>query len=1015
MWKKLLDRPVAVSMVMLVVVVLGLVSIRLLPVSLIPEVEIPYISVQAVSSQMSAREMDESVVRVLRQQLMQLGGLEDMRTESRDGVGEIRLSFSHGTNMDYSFVEVNEKVDRCMASLPDIERPKVFKSSATDIPAFYINLTLRNHSEEAFNEMSFFARDVISKRLEQQPEVAMVDISGYVDEQIMILPDEEKLSQMGMNISEFERIVNSSNVRLGTLVIRDGQYRYSVRFLSSVSDVDDIRNIRFREGDRVYRLADIAKVVEQPAKRNGLVRSDGKRAVCMAVIKQSDARMADLKSSLDKMMSYFAEDYPEIEFTVTRDQTKLLEYSINNLLQNIIVGVILACLVIFIFMRDFRSPALVCLTMPVALIFSMAVFYVVGLSINIISLSGLLLGVGMMADNTIILVDNITARWQRGESLRESVLQGSKEVAGPMLSSVLTTCAVFIPLIFVSGIAGELFYDQAMAITIVLLTSYLVTLVVIPVYYYRWFRKQTEFRPNAFLSRFSIDDALRRWEEKVMVWFLDHRAVAWGILCLAAVGIFVCFSGMRKEKLPELTQTETILTIDWNSQISVEENEARIAALEALVREECQQVTSFVGVQNFILGHSGDLAVSQSSVYFSCLDEKSLESVRSALDAHISSVYPHSTFAFEVSGNIFDVVFAEDEAALTARIRPASLPSLDLESLRGLLARLRAALPDARIGDIPVKTDAVFVADPDLMALYGVSYSQLASVLKTSLNENRIFSIVQGARTIPVMTGTDAGSLSEILSETFVETSSARIPISSLMRQSYAEDFKTVVSGAEGNYYPLSIDADSRDVPMLMDAVRDVVGSDDDFELSFSGSWFSNRKMVSELLLVLLIALSLLFLILASQFESLLQPLIILSEVLIDIFASLAVLWIMGLSINLMSLIGLVVVSGIVINDSILKIDTINRMRAAGYSLRNAVVEAGSRRMKAIIMTSLTTILAVLPFLSRGNMGDDLQYPMSIVIIVGMSVGTLVSLFVLPALYYSLYSKSEQKDGQATE
>lgn len=235
------------------------------------------------------------------------------------------------------------------------------------------------------------------------------------------------------------------------------------------------------------------------------------------------------------------------------------------------------------------------------------------------------------------------------------------------------------------------------------------------------------------------------------------------------------------------------------------------------------------------------------------------------------------------------------------------------------------------------------------------------------------------------------------------------------MRQSYAEDFKTVVSGAEGNYYPLSIDADSRDVPMLMDAVRDVVGSDDDFELSFSGSWFSNRKMVSELLLVLLIALSLLFLILASQFESLLQPLIILSEVLIDIFASLTVLWIMGLSINLMSLIGLVVVSGIVINDSILKIDTINRMRAAGYSLRNAVVEAGSRRMKAIIMTSLTTILAVLPFLSRGNMGDDLQYPMSIVIIVGMSVGTLVSLFVLPALYYSLYSKSEQKDGQATE
>lgn len=1011
MWKKLLDRPVAVSMVMLVVVVLGMVSIRLLPVSLIPEVEIPYISVQAVSPQMSACEMDEGVVRVLRQQLMQLGGLEDIRTESRDGVGDIRLSFSHGTNMDYSFVEVNEKVDRCMSSLPDIERPKVFKSSATDIPAFYINLTLKNHSEEAFNEMSFFARDVISKRLEQQPEVAMVDISGYVDEQIMVLPDEEKLSQMGMSISEFEYIVNSSNVRLGSLVIRDGQYRYSVKLLSNVGDIDDIRNIRFREGDRIYRLEDIAKVVEQPAKRSGLVRSDGKRAVSMAVIKQSDARMAALKSSMDKMMSYFAEDYPEIEFTVTRDQTSLLEYSINNLLQNIIVGVILACLVIFLFMRDFRSPALVCLTMPVALVFSMAVFYVVGLSINIISLSGLLLGVGMMADNTIILVDNITTRWQRGEGLREAVLDGSKEVAGPMLSSVLTTCAVFIPLIFVSGIAGELFYDQAMAIAIVLLTSYIVTLVVIPVYYYRWFRKQSEFRPNVFLNRFSIDDALRRWDEKLMSWFLDHRYVAWGILCMSAVGVFMCFSGMRKERLPELTQTEAILTIDWNSQISVEENEARIAALETLVKEDCQQINSFVGVQNFILGHSEDLAVSQSSVYFSCPDEKSLESVKNIFERHLSRSYPYSAFDFEESGNIFNFVFAEEEASLTARIRPASRPSLELEGLRGLLDRLRAALPDVRIGDIPVKTDAVFVADPELMALYGVSYTQLASILKTSLNENRIFSLVQGTRTIPVMIGTDAVNLAEILSETFVETASSSIPVSFLMRQSYAEDFKTIISGAEGNYYPLPMEADSRDVPSIMQTVRDVVAAEDDFELSFSGSWFTNRKMVSELVLVLLIALSLLFLILASQFESLLQPLIILSEVLIDIFASLAVLWIMGLSINLMSMIGLVVVSGIVINDSILKIDTINRMRASGYSLRNAVMEAGSRRMKAIIMTSLTTILAVLPFLSRGNMGDDLQYPMSVVIIVGMSVGTLVSLFVLPALYYSLYRKSERKNG----
>lgn len=1008
MLRKLLDRPVAVTMVMLVVVVLGLVSIGLLPVSLIPEVEIPYISVQASSSQMSAREMDESVVTPLRQQLMQVNGLEDISCESRDGSSVITLSFSHGTNMDYAFVEVNEKVDRSMSSLPDIDRPKVLKSSATDIPAFYINLSLKNHSEDAFNEMSRFAQDVISKRLEQRTEVAMVDISGYVDEQIMIRPKQEMLSQLGLSISDFERIISSSNVRLGSLVIRDGQYRYSVKFLSNVTDIEDIRNIRFRDGQRVFRLSDIALVEEQAAKRSGLVRSDGRPAVSMAVIKQSDARMEDLKSAMDEMLGHFSEDYPEIDFTVTRDQTKLLEYSINNLLQNIVIGVLLACLVIFLFMRNLRSSALVCLTMPVALVFSMAVFYAVGLSINIISLSGLLLGVGMMADNTIILVDNITARWQRGEGLKDSVVNGTSEVAGPMLSSVLTTCAVFIPLIFISGIAGELFFDQAMAITIVLLTSYVVTLTVIPVYYYRWFRKKSSFTTDGFMSRFSFDDAMRRWDERVMNWFLDHRAVSWAILSVSLVGIVFCFAGMRKERLPEMTQTELILTVDWNSQISVEENEARVVALENLVREDCGQITAFVGAQRFLLNHSGNLNTSQTSIYFACQDQKSLEQVKSSLAEALAVSYPGAIYSFAMSGNIFEAVFAETQAPLVAKISPASMPSLELEGVQGLIAKLRSALPNAKIEDVATKRDALFVADPDLMALYGVSYSQLASLLKTSLNENRIFSLVQGSRTLPVLTGTDADSLAEILSETFVETSNMRIPASALMKQTFVEDFKTIVSGPEGNYYPLSFEADSRDVPALMSEVESVIRAEKDFELSFSGAWFSNNKMVSELMLVLAVAILLLYLILASQFESLLQPVIILSEIVVDIFASLAVLWMMGLSVNLMSLIGLIVVSGIVINDSILKIDTINNMRTEGYSLREAIVEGSGRRMKAIIMTSLTTILAVLPFLSRGNMGDDLQYPMSIVIIVGMSVGTLVSLFMLPALYYSIYSKKEK-------
>ncbi|MGM9736143.1 MAG: efflux RND transporter permease subunit [Candidatus Cryptobacteroides sp.] len=1007
MLKTLLDRPVSVTMMMLVVVVLGIVSMRLLPVSLIPDVDIPYITVQAVSSQMSAREMDESVVKTLRQQLMQVGGVEEITAESRDGAGLIRLSFSHGSNMDYAFVEVNEKIDRCMSSLPDMDRPKVLKASATDIPAFYINLTPVEDTEDAFNQISRFARDVICKRLEQQEEVAMVDMSGYADEQIMIIPDQGKLAQLGLTQEQFENIINSSNIHLGSLTIHDGQYRYNVKFLSSVTNCEDIANIWFRTGERVMQIKDIASVEQQPAKKTGLIRSDGKRAVCMAIIKQGDARMSDLQDSMERLISEFENDYPQIKFTVTRDQTRLLEYSINNLVRNIIAGVILACLVIFLFMRDFRSPALVSLTMPVALIFSMAVFYVMGLSINIISLSGLLLGVGMMVDNTIILVDNITGRWQRGDSLKGAVIEGTGEVAGPMLSSVLTTCAVFIPLVFVSGIAGELFFDQAMAVTIVLLTSYIVTLTVIPVYYYWLYRRLPSFRSHPLLGSISIDEPLRRWDRKIMEWFMDHRAASWGILAVSGVGIVLCFAFMKKERLPEMTYTETIMTIDWNEQISIEENERRVASIEDMIKEECLQTTSMVGMQKFILSHSGELGTGEASIYVNCVDMKTLDGVKTVMTNAVSEEYPSAAYRFEVSGNIFDAVFADSEAPLVARIRPASLPRLEVEGVRGLLGELRKNLSGVHIEDVPVKTDALFIADAQKMALYDVSYSELSSFLKNSLNENKLFSIVQGTRTIPVLTGDDAGSLAEILSDKSIVSNGVRIPVSELMRQTYVEDFKTVVSGAEGNYYPVSLEVDADKVPETMEAVDSVVGGDGRYEVSYSGSWFSNRKMVSELLLVLIIAVVLLYLILASQFESLLQPLLILSEIVVDMFSSLLVLWALGMSINLMSMIGLVVICGIVINDSILKIDTINRMRKDGYALRQAITEAGGRRMKAIIMTSLTTILAVSPFLGRGSMGDDLQYPMSVVIIVGMTAGTLVSLFVLPALYYSIYNRKK--------
>ena len=416
MIRQLIRRPVAVSMVLFAVAVLGAVSIKLIPISLMPDVDIPQITVQVKVDGSSAREMDR-YLQTLRRELMQIPSLTDIRSQSESGTGIIRLSFEYGTDIDFTFVDVNERIDRSMSSLPEgAERPKAIKSSATDIPAFFVNMSVDNPSMAM--EMSRLASNVISKRIEQIPEVAMVDLSGLVFPELLIIPDNEKLAAIGTAPDVLAQAIESNNIQLGNLSIRDGQYHWNIRFQSELTSREDIERIRLNIGGRIYLFKELAEIIEQPGTDNCLIRSDGDRAVSMAIIKQSDARMNTLRKALHDRIERFETEYPEVHFTITRDQTELLRYTIDNLEQNLVAGILLASIVILLFMRNFRFSMLIIPTIIVSLLTSMLALYLMGISINIISLAGLILSVGMMVDNSIIVIDNITQRWERGDTIR---------------------------------------------------------------------------------------------------------------------------------------------------------------------------------------------------------------------------------------------------------------------------------------------------------------------------------------------------------------------------------------------------------------------------------------------------------------------------------------------------------------------------------------------------------------------------------------------------------------------
>lgn len=1002
MLRTLLHRPIAVTMTLIAIVTLGVLAFDRIPVSLMPDIDVPRIVVQMAAQGSSAREIEQRMVKPMRQQLSQVTGLQNIESTSRTDAGTVTLSFSPGTDMSMSFIEVNEKIDRAMSSMPkDMERPKVMKIGALDIPAFYIDVT-GGKTEQT----SRLVRNVISKRLEQVPEVAMVDYSGMVGTQIAIIPDPMRIAGLGISNSEIEKAVSDNNVVLEALSVRDGIYRYTIHFDSQILSVSDIENIYIRHEGRLLQIKDICKVEEMPADRKGIVTSDGKPAITMAVIKQSDAQMSTLQGRIDTLMTQIEKDYPELQLHITRDQTRLLSYSMDNLQWNLILGIIMASVVLFFFIGGWRMPLLVIISIPLSLVLTLLCFYVIGVSLNIISLSGLILGVGMIVDNAIIVMDNIR---QKKACDDRTIVQSVKEVFMPMLSSVLTTCSVFVPLIFLSGTAGALFFDQAMGITIALFCSLAVASIVVPVYF------RLLYRRKEFGSRAKENRMIMRWYEKgIRFTFRNGRKM---ILAFAGciVMILAVSPMIRKERMPVLPHDDAIVTIDWNAGITPEENDRRVKEVLKAAGKYVTSFTTMVGGQDFILSHTRNITSSEAVCYIKSATADDCRKARETMMDYVAKHYPKAKTEAELATNIFDMIFSTDEPDLQIRLQNRSGGRPAVEQTRTVTDSLRLHFPELNIQHLATETYLQYQTDAQQMAYYKVTYQQLYLRFRELLGSNNIYDINSGGESVPVIIGTDGRDADVLLGNTIRNADGIDIPLEYLVKESRKEGYKHLTAGDEGEYAAIDIEtAGDGEVRKVMDYVSRI--TDDDarnLQATFTGNYFSSRTMVWELAMVMLVAVMLLYFILAAQFESLLQPVIILAEVVIDVALVMLALFVCGETLNVMSMIGMVVMCGIIINDSILKVDTINRLyrqavAANGVTrvtLLRSIVTAGHQRLRPIIMTSLTTILAILPLLQRGDMGSALQFPLSFSIIVGMTVGTMVSLFFVPLVYHAIYGR----------
>ena len=1024
MVKFLLQRPIAVLMAFTACFIVGLVTYFSLPVSLLPDIAIPQITIQVTGENSSARELENTVVTPVRRQLLQVAGLKEIKSETRDGAGVIRLEFDFGVNTDLAFIEVNEKIDAAMNSLPkEVTRPKAIKASATDIPVLYVNMTLKNDgayqetNERQFLELCELAENVVKRRIEQLPEVAMADITGVPGRLLQILPDKDKLAITGISVEDIENALSDNNVEPGSMLVRDGYYEYNIRIATLLRTPEDVRNIYIRKGERIMQLKELCKVDIVSQKEMGRSVAGGKRAVTLAIIKQSDENMDAMKEKLKETTDYFASLYPDIEFSVSRNQTELLDYTISNLQQNLSLGFLFIFIVAILFLGDIRSPLVIGISMVTSIVITFFFFYFCHVSLNVISLSGLILAVGMMIDSSIIVTENISQYRERGYSLKRSCAVGTTEMITPMLSSSLTTIAVFLPLIFMSGIAGAIFMDQAFSITVGLMISYVTGIMLLPVLYLLFYR--AGIRSKSFLSK-RFDNLLKNeWLEgfydKGIDWVFSHKKISLlGTLATLPVCVFF-FYFMEKERMPEIDQNELIMRIEWNENIHVDENNRRVDELMKLTDGKVTEHTAYVGMQDYILNGGSELSSTEAELYFKTGTPTEILPLQDLLTKEVEEKYPLAVVSFSPPETIFEKLFVTGEADIVAELHVANKSKApEAEQLQQLEKDVIQATGMTPTG-IAFRNQLNLVVNREKLLLYNIAYEELTRVLRTAFKENKVSTLRSYQQYLPIGIAGEEKSVNRILNETLVQTLPDKnrqvnyIPLSELVSIVPAEDLKSITAGKNGEYIPLSF-YDVENPTRLMKEVKETVKEKNEWEVDFSGSFFSNEKMMGELTVILFVSLLLMYFILCAQFESFLQPLIVLLEIPIDTAFALITLWALGHTLNLMSAIGIIVTCGIVVNDSILKLDTINELRKAGVPLVEAIHTAGKRRLRAIIMTSLTTIFAMVPLLFTSDMGSELQKPLSIAMIGSMVVGTLVSLFIIPLIYWFIYRKHDKNE-----
>ncbi|WP_281989369.1 efflux RND transporter permease subunit [Aquimarina aggregata] len=979
----LIHRPIAVIMSFILIILLGILSSTKIPISLLPDANIPKLDIIIDNPGDTPEDFDRRIVQKIRNNLLPVGNIIDINSYSDITKGKIELFFNYGTDLDLIFFEVNEKIDETLSSLPStLKRPKVIKSNLADIPSIYLSVSLKKTGSQSFTQLSSFIEEKFKNRLEQCREISFVDISGLAENTIQVSINENLINSLGITLIDIKNALQNTNFTFGNIEISQGHFMYNLSLENGINSISDIEKITLAIGNKIVKLSEIAKI-------NNVIESNSEyfynqnKAISLAIIKNPNYRETDLTSKLNDIIKDTKEQYPNISISKTKDQTIILKATLNSLGTSLFLGILFAILITLFFLKSIKNVVLIFITVLTSLLIDLFLFYILNISINLISISGLILGVGLMIDNIIIVLDTIEQKINILKDIKEGSIQGINDIITPLISSALTTCSIFIPLIFLSGIAGVLFYDQAISVTIALVSSFFVSILLLPIIYVLLNKSFTQRIFNTKLIPF-YEKLYHKIEVNKLITYLSLTS----IVILGVVSFII----IDKKQLPKLNSSELAFKIEWNKNYLNKELIDNSKEVITLLQNNIISSEIYINGQNFLSKTQRNTIENYETNFILKLKNESVkEKIKKELHSYLEKKYKNSSLRFLPEENALNAILLNDEYNL-------KVISYDKEVTSEIIQnQLKTIHPDLISRSVGASERIQLSIDDDKLLIYNINKNAIVEFIKLKLGQEKIINLNYGKNNTPVTFFNNRENLNSLLNSKYTTEKGNQYALKDIINIKYEEHKKGVEADIGGISDILYIKTEN---PELI--IATVHKTFPESPINFEGSYKFTEQLYNEMLYIIAITLILLYLILAIQFESLKLPIIILVEIPIDISVSLFVLYLANQTLNVMSFVGIIIMCGIIINDSILKIDLIRKLYHSGTSIDDAIHTAGKRRLNAIIMTTLTTLFAVTPVLFQNDISTQLQSSLIISLIAGLSIGTLVSIFIIPVLYKKL-------------